>query len=519
MGGVNSYAKKDVIYSTGFDDKNGGKCTWESGIKKYSWEESGNNTIRMFSFEAGKLSTISKIRVKWTGLTEGASIRILIPHPDGGNYQATSSVTDGDIELDLREDFTHQWGWGKPTAEVLARVTSIRIGGNSAPTEEQIAEGITEHSMTINPSDIYLESYEYEAMDITTTVNTTSTVSTPFQWHKTDLNTDRTDDIENNLGKTTSGTIFGYGTDNSKANGFFDLTGYDKVTVTLAAFDGDKATQVRLLNGDGDHLVFNCSSGTLTYTSETMPTSCTSIKANWSEAGTSQNVSSVVFNKSFNAASATAFSIAASTSSTISYDRSFTGDQASTVCLPFALTKSECDAAGVFYELTDYDGSTLTFTEVTSGTTAYKPYLFVAKSTATPFNALTARAITASSGATTSYTTTENNGYSATITGTLAHKLLDDGVYGWDSINGEFSVTDGTSVAIDAFRAYITVSGVSSARLATLFVDSSLTGINEVSNSEDVKSVKNFEGKVFENGKIIIFKKGMKFSVNGQLIK
>ena len=55
--------------------------------------------------------------------------------------------------------------------------------------------------------------------------------------------------------------------------------------------------------------------------------------------------------------------------------------------------------------------------------------------------------------------------------------------------------------------------------MAARFVDDSLTGINEVSNSEDIGSAKNFEGKVFENGKIIIFKNGMKFNAAGAQIK
>lgn len=200
----------------------------------------------------------------------------------------------------------------------------------------------------------------------------------------------------------------------------------------------------------------------------------------------------------------------------VSYNRSFTVGQASTVCLPFALTQDECDDAGKFYELTAYDGATLTFTQITSGgTTAYKPYLFRAAK-ANPFSSYSDKEIGASSGA--ELSTTVGSGETATMTGTLAHQSV-NGKYGWNSSDGVFSIATTDAVTIDPFRAYISIPGESLARVATLFIDSSVTGINEVSNSEDIKGVKNFEGKVFENGKIIIFKKGMKFNANGQLIK
>ena len=205
------------------------------------------------------------------------------------------------------------------------------------------------------------------------------------------------------------------------------------------------------------------------------------------------------------------------TATNVSYNRTFAENQASTVCLPFALTQDECDAAGKFYELTAYDGATLTFTQITSGgTTAYKPYLFRAKADGQPFNSYASvnKPISASD----AISVTVGSGETATMTGTLAHQSV-NGKYGWNSADGTFSKATSDAVTIDPFRAYISIPGESLARVATLFVDSSVTGINEVSNSEDVKSVKNFEGKVFENGKIYIFKKGMKFNAAGAQVK
>ena len=161
------YYDNVTLVSTEFSDKNGGKCTWDSENNIYSWQETGNNTIRVLSFQAGVLSKFSKLHIKWSGLTSGASMRVLIPHPDGsGNYQYTSSEANDELYLDLKTDFSHGWGWGTPTDEILSRVTQIRIGGNSAPTSDELAEDPSaSHSMTIDPSDIYLET-DWEVLPI-----------------------------------------------------------------------------------------------------------------------------------------------------------------------------------------------------------------------------------------------------------------------------------------------------------------------------------------------------------------
>lgn len=171
LGGANSVKAEPVkLYSTEFTDKNGGKCSWDSENNIYSWQETSNNTICMISFDAGVLSAYTKLHVKWSGLTEGAQMRVMLPRASedgGGNFQKILTDTSGDIYLDLLSDFTHQWGGAKPTAEILSRVTQIRIGGNSAPTsEELIADPSASHSMTIKPSDIYLEGPTYEVYSL-----------------------------------------------------------------------------------------------------------------------------------------------------------------------------------------------------------------------------------------------------------------------------------------------------------------------------------------------------------------
>ena len=204
------------------------------------------------------------------------------------------------------------------------------------------------------------------------------------------------------------------------------------------------------------------------------------------------------------------------TATSVSYDRTFTEGQRSTVCLPYALTKEEVEAAGEFYELTDVEGSKLVFNKIEDGTEAYKPYIFKAKTDGALAN-LSNKAIPASVSAELSY---EVSGY--TFKGVLANSsdVAADNpgmtVYGWDAETGDF-IKVGENVSINAFRAYITISNekANPARLAAKFVDDSITGINEVNGSE----AKNADGKFFENGKIVIIKNGVKYSAAGALLK
>lgn len=201
------------------------------------------------------------------------------------------------------------------------------------------------------------------------------------------------------------------------------------------------------------------------------------------------------------------------TATNVSYNRSFKAGQPSTVCLPYALTEEEVAAAGEFYELTDVEGTEFVFTKVAS-TTAYKPYLFKAKTDGAMVN-LSGKAIPASATAELSY---EVDGY--TFKGVLSHSSDVAGdnagktVYGWNSESGAF-VKVGEGVSINAFRAYVTVNNGSSARLATRFVGGSITGINELNASEAQK----IDGKFFKNGKLVILKNGVKYNAAGAQIK
>ena len=151
----------------------------------------------------------------------------------------------------------------------------------------------------------------------------------------------------------------------------------------------------------------------------------------------------------------------------VSYERQFTGGQTSTICLPFALTAEEVSNAGTFYQLTAYDGETLTFTPV-SVTEAYTPYLFVAASSGQPFKSLGAKVIDVTS-------MVDVTGDAAVMKGVMERQAIgsddDNVVFGYLESSGEFvKVKSGN---INPFRAYITIpkTAVSAGSLEVTFLD------------------------------------------------
>lgn len=463
-------------------------ATYTETGTKYSWVGTSNTLMDIFTFGSGELANYSTLNFTFSELTNEKGVQIVFVYSDLST-SSTNYYTAGTKNKNISELLAS----GKTAADV----TKIRFGGHS-----------NNGSCTIQASDFYLETAEYEGMDITTTIKSSSDKDTPFAWSATGT----LSSITNNLGKTDAAVIFGYANNNDDAHGSFDVTGYDNVTVNLSAFDSGKNTSVRLLKGDTDtdtgrsNVEFTTASGILSYTKKLTFTTCASIKAGQG-ASNCQNVSSIIFKKEFAASSTTKFEIAASSPSSVAYDRTFTVGQKSTVCLPFALTAEEVTAAGTFYELKSVTGTTLNFESVTT-TEAYKPYMFKAK-TATPFATLTDKTIVASKGAETSYTV---GGY--TFQGTLAHQTVANGVYGWNSANGEFLKTNTADVTIDAFRAYIT--GGASARLEAIFDDDELTAIQTVKAAEAVQDnvTYNLQGqRVGEGHKGLVIKNGKKYIV------
>ncbi len=447
-------AKRDRLYAS-FGTLNNANIA--SG--NLSFTTTSNANMVLFTFTSGELANYSTLHFKITKVstTSGAGNLYRLQFRNGSTeLKTTDNYTTEDLMLDLSS-----------LGITLSDVTDIRLLGPQYQTSV----------ITLSVKDVYLENAtDSECMSISTTINSSSSKTVPFTWELGGNNPT----IYARFGTSieAKGTAL-FGSDNAGPTSgyYFDVTGYDYAIADLKAYTGG---DLRYFNKEGEVTTTATSYIALSGTQH-----ITTIKGGENNSNSKAiTVNTVDFVKDFASSSTTAFEIAASTSSTISYDRVFTANQASTVCFPFALTQDECNAAGVFYELTDFDGTTLTFTEVTSGgTTAYKPYLFKATATGAPFSDLTARAITASSEATTSYTTADNNGYTATMTGTLAKQSV-NGKYGWNSVGGAFSKATSNEVTIDAFRAYITLNGVPHARVAARFVGDNVTGINEVKSQK-----------------------------------
>lgn len=192
----------------------------------------------------------------------------------------------------------------------------------------------------------------------------------------------------------------------------------------------------------------------------------------------------------------------------VAYDRSFTTDKISTICLPFALSSKEVSATGgKFYEFESATADQLKFSEV-SETSAYTPYLFVAGSNTTPFSSLTDKEIVASEGATTTVT---KNGFS--FIGTLAKTDISSGAYGF---NDGVLKKAGTGVTIKAFRGYFTGAFSGARSLDIDLGDESVTGISkiqtETSNDAPIYNLNgqrvgtDYKGIVIQNGKKVIKK-------------
>ena len=159
---------------------------------------------------------------------------------------------------------------------------------------------------------------------------------------------------------------------------------------------------------------------------------------------------------------------------------------------------------GKFYELTAATSSSLTFTEVTGATEAYKPYVFVASETGTPFSGFKSKTVVAPK--TCSYTV---GGY--TFVGSMKDATVPSGAYGFSS--NAFKKA-GTGVTIKAFRAYITSSiGNAPSMLDIDLGEGGTTGISTVESEKQEDDVMyNLQGQRVSGGhKGLVIKNGRKY--------
>ena len=184
------------------------------------------------------------------------------------------------------------------------------------------------------------------------------------------------------------------------------------------------------------------------------------------------------------------------TATSLTYDRTLTASQPTTVCLPFALTAEEAAEIGTFYTLTSLASETLTFTPAESGIAANTPYLLVP--TATGFAAsYSGKAIAATPGSLSVAAT------GCTFVGTLTRELLKS-----DGSQTLFAYNNGTFVRIGSekgaylnpFRAYISIPAGASVKSFNIQFEDNTTAVQEVkSEIENSTSVYDLSGRLIRN--------------------
>lgn len=461
---------------------------------KFVWTTSTNNWMNLFTNLKGQLSKYKHLKINLTGATHG--YRLLF-YKGNANFVKFMNEKDLNVDLDLTTlELTNGW-----TIDEIDRICISGLDGNG--------------TLTLKPADVTLETDDIETLTVTTTVDANSDINTPFQWYKG--TEPRTLAVENNIGKTGVSVLWGYGSKNSEGEGYFNLNGYSALLVKVNNFDAAKNTTFRVLGVDSNNAVI-----TMTGNETLVPCSvakCTSLKSGAWDKKVEQEIASIDFIGEYQAANTESpFAIAASKGSNVSYDRVFTKDQPSTVCLPFALTAEELANVGKAYTLSAVSGSKATFTPV-AAIEAYKPYLLIPSADGKLLEEISAAKDIAD--VPDEAKTSVSGGYS--FVGTLQAKesVKTEGmeVYGFSANEGKF-VHASDKASIDAFRAYISVPSTAHSTAASRSIDidfGGTTGINEIQNAHSSSAAatydvagkrvdKNYKGVVIRNGKKMIQK-------------
>lgn len=469
-------------------------ATYDNETGKFEWTQGWDNSMNLFTNLTGQLSKYKHLKINLTEVTHG--YRLLF-YKGGENVAKYMADTDFNVDLDLTK-LELKDGW---TLDDIDRICIAGKDGNG--------------SFTITPDGVTLATDDIETLTVTTTVDANSEINTPFQWYKG--TEPRTQKVENNFGKTGVSVLWGYGYNNSEGEGYFNLNGYSALLVKVNNFDAAKNTTFRVMNAyNNEHAVIS-----MTGDETLVPfkvSKCTSLKgASGNTLG--QQITSIDFIGEYQAVNTESpFAIAASKGSNVSYDRVFTKDQPSTVCLPFALTAEELANVGKAYTLSAVSGSKATFTPA-AAIEAYKPYLLIPSASgklleeiaaAKDITAVPAEAKTSVSG---SYS------FVGTLQAKESVKTPNTEVYGFSADGGKF-VRVGENASIDAFRAYISVptTALSTAASRSIDIDfGGTTGINEIQNAQSSSAAatydvagkrvgKNYKGVVICNGKKMIQK-------------
>lgn len=461
---------------------------------KFVWTTSTNNWMNLFTNLKGQLSKYKHLKINLTGATHG--YRLLF-YKGNANFVKFMNEKDLNVDLDLTTlELTNGW-----TIDEIDRICISGLDANG--------------TLTLKPADVTLETDDIETLTVTTTVDANSDINTPFQWYKG--TEPRTLAVENNIGKTGVSVLWGYGSKNSEGEGYFNLNGYSALLVKVNNFDAAKNTTFRVLGVDSNNAVI-----TMTGNETLVPCSvakCTSLKSGAWDKKVEQEIASIDFIGEYQAANTESpFAIAASKGSNVSYDRVFTKDQPSTVCLPFALTAEELANVGKAYTLSAVSGSKATFTPA-AAIEAYKPYLLIPSADGKLLEDIAAAKDIAD--VPDEAKTFVSGGYSFVGTLQAETSVKKDGmeVYGFSASEGKF-VHASDKASIDAFRAYISVPSTAHSTAASRSIDidfGGTTGINEIQNAHSSSAAatydvagkrvdKNYKGVVIRNGKKMIQK-------------
>ena len=480
----------------------GSAASYNEETGEFKWETRNNNMMDLFGNLEGKVSKYKHLKIKLKDPTHG--YRLLFYKKDGNKVSEVEKMTAGTTTVD--------WYLTQLTfvdGSTINDIDRICIAGSD--------DGVN-GSLTIMPADVTLETDDIETLTVTTTVDASSDISTPFQWYNGSVH--RTESVENHIGQTGVSVLWGYSANNNEANGYFNLKGYSALRVKVNNFDDtkNKNTTFRVMNADNkNHAVINMTSD------ETLVSfnvaKCTSLKSNPAWEKVEQEITSIDFIGEYQAVNTESrFDIAASKGSKVSYDRTFTKNQPCTICLPFALTAEELANVGKAYTLSAVSGSKATFTPV-AAIEAYKPYLLIPSASAKLLEKIPAPKDIAN--APTEAKTSVSGSYS--FVGTLQAKesVKQKGmeIYGFSAKDGKF-VHASDKASIDAFRAYISVptTALSTAASRSIDIDfGGTTGINEIQNAHSSSAAatydvagkrvgKNYKGVVIRNGKKMIQK-------------
>ena len=242
VGGVSSVNATPFRLSAKSFSKVGGNASYEDG--KLKWKGTGDNVADAIIAEAGVIAQFSSIHFTCSGLTEGATYRVMLTTSDETNYIAVINKT-GDVTVNFSE-LTKQWGSEHPSAEVLATVTKVRFGGGTdgSPSAE------SPYEITIDPTSLYVES-ESEVLSIATTADWTL-FSKMVAAGVAPLDAQLTADVD------AGSTMVGSETSGKRYKGTFDGAGYTLTFIynnataeKVAPFQGVEGATIKNLKTTG----------------------------------------------------------------------------------------------------------------------------------------------------------------------------------------------------------------------------------------------------------------------------